>query len=85
MFFVVQGGAIRKPADSSRSAALARGPAAQGRTVCFSLPTLFGFAVLAFRVGSIMSRLRRWFMVGCNPERYLYCRAHSKNVSKRTP
>ncbi|SRR5579871_306133 len=60
-FLLCRGDAIRKPAGLSRG-----GPAAQGSGVFLSLPTLFGFAVLAFRVGSIISRLSALVHRGCN-------------------
>jgi hypothetical protein len=65
LFLLRRGDAKREPAGLSRGGparlfalrCAARWPAAQRRGVCFSLPTLFGFAVLAFRVGSIIPRL----------------------------
>jgi hypothetical protein len=57
--------AIRKPAG------LSRGGPAQGGISFLSLPTLFGFALLAIRVGLNNFALRRWFIVDANGERCL--------------
>jgi len=85
--------------DLLRGQFAARGPAAQGRFFLLAYPPFSAShshpnAQKTARVGDPVARLQGGLnnvapaaLVhrGCNRDRYLYCRAHSKSVFKRTP